>query len=202
MSPRIAAAFALLPGYLGQHVLLSAAALALGADEIAAALADHATVVRTGSRGLYWLEPMIEFDTAHGRIAYGPMTKGDADTLLDAMSGNGAHPKRLGRPEEIPFLKRQTRLTFARCGIVDPASVADYKAHGGYQGLAKALSLTSEQIVEEVVQSGLRGRGGAGFPTGLKWSFMPKNDARPSYLVVNADESEDRKSTRLNSSHT
>jgi formate dehydrogenase iron-sulfur subunit len=146
-----------------------AAAVAVGADDVAKALVAAAQkrkvsldIVRTGSRGLFWLEPMLEVETAAGRIAYGPVTVGDVETLLDAIvAGAGPHPLHLGRPEEIPFLKRQTRLTFARCGIVDPLSVADYRQYGGYRGLEKALKLGPEATVEEVVQSGLRGRGGA-----------------------------------------
>jgi len=156
-----------------------AGALAVGADEVAAAIRAVAArrnaavdIIRTGSRGLYWLEPMVEAETPAGRVAYGPVTAADADALLTALLGDGAHKLRLGPTEEIPWLKRQTRLTFARCGIVDPQSLDDYRAHGGGKGLAKALSLGPEAVVEEVVQSGLRGRGGAGFPpasSGGRW---------------------------------
>ncbi|HTI86849.1 MAG TPA: NADH-quinone oxidoreductase subunit NuoF [Alphaproteobacteria bacterium] len=170
-------------------------ALAVGAEEVATALAAAAKrknvaldIVRTGSRGLYWLEPMIEVATPAGRIAYGPVTEGDVETLLAALPNGGPHPKRLGKPEDIPFLKRQTRLTFARCGIVDPLSIDDYKAHGGWRGLEKAVSLKPEAIVEEVVQSGLRGRGGAGFPTGIKWRTVLQAKGEPKYIVCNADE--------------
>jgi formate dehydrogenase iron-sulfur subunit len=170
-------------------------ALAVGADEVATALAAVAKrtnvaldIVRTGSRGLYWLEPMIEVATPAGRIAYGPVMEGDVETLLAALPTGGAHPKRLGKPEDIPFLKRQTRLTFARCGIVDPLSLDDYKAHGGWRGLEKAVSLKPEAIVEEVVQSGLRGRGGAGFPTGIKWRTVLQAKGDTKYIVCNADE--------------
>jgi formate dehydrogenase iron-sulfur subunit len=178
------------------YIPRASGALAVGADEVAQALIDVAArkkialdVVRTGSRGLYWLEPMVEIETPKGRIAYGPVTIADAESLVDALSSaGGAHPTRLGPPEEIPFLKRQTRLTFARCGIVDPVSLADYKAHDGYKGLAKALALKPEAIVEEVVQSGLRGRGGAGFPTGIKWRTVLQAQGEPKYIVCNADE--------------
>ncbi|HMK71462.1 MAG TPA: formate dehydrogenase, partial [Xanthobacteraceae bacterium] len=153
-----------------------AGALAVGADEVASALGAAAArqnvaieIVRTGSRGLYWLEPMVEVQTAAGRVAYGPVTASDAEGLLRAMLADGAHARRLGPTEEIPWLKQQTRLTFARCGVVDPRSLEDYRAHGGYEGLERALALGPAATVEEVVQSGLRGRGGAGFPTGIKW---------------------------------
>jgi formate dehydrogenase iron-sulfur subunit len=99
-----------------------------------------------------------------------------------------AQDLRLGKPEEIPFLKRQTRLTFARCGVVDPLSFDDYRAHGGYRGLDKALSLAPAAVVAEVTRSGLRGRGGAGFPTGIKWKTVADTAADQKYIVCNADE--------------
>ena len=171
------------------------AAVAVGADDVAQAIQTAAAkrnlaieIVRTGSRGLFWLEPMVEVATPKGRIAYGPIEISDVESLLDACSGNGAHARRLGAPEEMPFLKKQTRLTFARCGIVDPRSLADYCAHGGYKGLQKALTLDQAAIVEEVTQSGLRGRGGAGFPTGIKWKTVLGTAAAQKYIVCNADE--------------
>jgi formate dehydrogenase iron-sulfur subunit len=166
------------------------AAVAVGADEVAQAFAARGIeAVRTGSRGLYWLEPMIEVETADGRIAYGPIAAKDVENLLAADVLNGRdHPLRLGKPEEIPFLKRQTRLTFARCGIVDPLSLDDYRAHGGYRGLERALTLAPAAIVDEVTQSGLRGRGGAGFPTGIKWKTVLDTPAEQKYIVCNADE--------------
>ena len=154
------------------YVPRDAAALALGADAVASLLrqAGDVEVVRTGSRGLFWLEPMVEVATAEGRIAYGPVTVADISGLLGAgMLAGGAHPLRLGRPEELPFLAKQTRLTFARCGIVDPLSLDDYRAHGGLKGLARAREIGPAATIEMVTQSGLRGRGGAGFPTGIKW---------------------------------
>jgi formate dehydrogenase iron-sulfur subunit len=177
------------------YIPKDAGAVAVGASAVATALADAARrknspveIVRTGSRGLYWLEPMVEVLTPQGRIAYGPVSVREAESLLDAICGNGSHPKRLGRPEDIPFLKRQTRLTFARCGIIDPLSLDDYRTHGGYKGLEKALRLKPEAIVEEVVQSGLRGRGGAGFPTGIKWRTVLQTKGEQKYVVCNADE--------------
>jgi formate dehydrogenase iron-sulfur subunit len=171
-----------------------AAALALGADDVAAALAPHATITRTGSRGLFWLEPMIEVETPAGRIAYGPVDAADVPGLLAAgLLEGAAHPSRLGLPEQIPFLARQTRLTFARCGVVDPVSLDDYRAYGGLKGLKRALELGPAGILDEVTRSGLRGRGGAGFPTGIKWKTTadapgggPGADRK--YIVCNADE--------------
>ena len=162
-----------------------AGALALGADEVAAALAGAgAEVVRTGSRGLYWLEPMVEVATASGRVAYGPVRPPDALGLL----GGGAEALRLGRAEDLPFLARQTRLVFARSGIVDPGSLDDYRAHGGLRGLARALEIGPAATIEEVTKSGLRGRGGAGFPTGLKWRGAAEAPSARRHVVVNADE--------------
>jgi len=166
-----------------------AAALALGADDVAAALAPHATVVRTGSRGLFWLEPMIEVETGQGRIAYGPVSAADIPGLLQAglLSGD-VRTLRLGRPEEIPFLARQTRLTFARCGVVDPLSFEDYRAHGGMIGLQRALEIGPAATVDTVLKSGLRGRGGAGFPTGIKWKTTAEASGTRKFIVCNADE--------------
>jgi formate dehydrogenase iron-sulfur subunit len=166
-----------------------AAALALGADGVAAAFAGHAAVVRTGSRGLFWLEPMVEVATAQGRIAYGPVAPRDVPELLAAGMLQGApHPLRLGKPEELPFLAAQTRFTFARCGITDPLSLDDFRAHGGLAGLQRALELGAARIVEEVTKSGLRGRGGAGFPTGIKWKTTADANGAQKYIVCNADE--------------
>ena len=172
-----------------------AAAVACGADEIAAAMSAAASkrkldakIIRNGSRGMHWLEPMLEVSTPGGRIAYGPVELGDVETVLDAMVANGGdHKLRVGLPEDHPFLKKQTRLTFARCGIVDPRSLDDYKAHHGCKGLARALA-NPGGIVEEVTQSGLRGRGGAGFPTGIKWKTVADTKADRKYIVCNADE--------------
>jgi formate dehydrogenase iron-sulfur subunit len=173
-----------------------AGALALGSDEVERAIiAAERTlgldieIVRTGSRGLFWLEPMIEIDTPEGRIAYGPVKPEDVEPLfaIGWLEG-GPDRSRLGRPEEIPFLKRQTRFTFARCGVIDRLSLADYRNHGGLLGLSRALSLGPEATVEEVTKSGLRGRGGAGFPTGIKWKTTADAQAAQKYIVCNADE--------------
>ena len=171
------------------------AAIAVGADDVAAALEQVAKtrglpieIVRNGSRGLCWLEPMVEVVTLKGRVAYGPVTAGDVQSLFDAMASNGPHPLRLGITEDIPWLKRQTRLTFARCGVIDPRSVDDYRAHDGYKGLERALTLGTDGILADVTTSGLRGRGGAGFPTGIKWKTVAQTSADRKYIVCNADE--------------
>ncbi len=172
------------------HVPCDAAAVALGADEVAEALVGRGVeVVRNGSRGMLWLEPMIEVATAAGRIAYGPVAPEDVAGLLDAGLLDAAeHKLRLGRPEDMPFFARQTRFTFARCGLTDPRSYADYVAHGGGLGLARAREIGPAATVDEVVQSGLRGRGGAGFPTGIKWKTVAAAPGPVKYIVCNADE--------------
>ncbi|MCO5161695.1 MAG: NADH-quinone oxidoreductase subunit NuoF [Mesorhizobium sp.] len=171
-------------------------ALALGAEKVAKAIeaelktrGETARIVRTGSRGLYWLEPMVEVLTEKGRVAYGPVRAKDVRSLFDAgfLSGD-QHHLWLGKAEDIPFLAKQTRLTFARCGITDPLSLADYEAHGGLAGLRKALATTPADIVKAVTESGLRGRGGAGFPTGIKWKTVLDQVAERKYIVCNADE--------------
>ena len=172
------------------------AALALGADEVAAAIAAAAQsrgisldIVRTGSRGLFFLEPLIEVETAQGRIGYGPVAASDVAGLFDSdFLAGGTHPLRIGRPEEHPFLAGQTRLTFARCGIIDPLSLADYARHDGWRGLKHALEIGPAAVIAEVTRSGLRGRGGAGFPTGIKWKTAADAVADRKYVVCNADE--------------
>jgi formate dehydrogenase iron-sulfur subunit len=172
-----------------------AGAVAVGADEVTHAVEQAAAarglaidLVRTGSRGLYWLEPMVEVATPAGRVAFGPVTPADAASMLEAMLADGPHPLRLGLADEIPWLKRQTRLTFARCGVIDPRSLDDYRAHGGFQGFERALDLGPAATLAEVAASGLRGRGGAGFPTSIKWKTVADTTADQKYIVCNADE--------------
>ncbi|MFZ5929714.1 MAG: formate dehydrogenase beta subunit [Pseudomonadota bacterium] len=168
-----------------------AAALSVGADEVALAIEAEiakrgldAKLVRTGSRGLFWLEPLVEFATPRGRIGYGPANVADIPAMFD----DPAHARSLGLIEEIPYLKSQQRLTFARCGITDPLSLEDYESLGGLAGLRHALEMNCTDIIEQVVESGLRGRGGAGFPTGIKWRTVAATQADQKYIVCNADE--------------
>ncbi len=182
------------------YVPCDAAAIAMGADAVARAIEQQlatrridAQVVRNGSRGMFWLEPLVEVETPEGRVAYGPVGAEAVAGLFEAGFIRGApHALRLGLTEEIPYLKRQERLTFARCGITDPLSLSDYIRHDGYRGLEKALKMTPEAIVEEVLGSGLRGRGGAGFPAGIKWRTVMNatNDQKgdQKYICCNADE--------------
>ena len=166
-----------------------AASLALGADAVAAAIAPHATVVRTGSRGMFWLEPLIEVETPSGRIAYGPVLANDVQGLIvaGALSGD-PHALGLGLTDEIPFFARQTRVTFARCGVIDPLSLDAYRAHGGLDGLRRAIEIGAAATIDTVLKSGLRGRGGAGFPTGIKWKTTAEAEGSRKYIVCNADE--------------
>jgi len=171
-------------------------ALALGADALAAALQAQAAqaglemeLVRNGSRGLFWLEPLLEVVTPAGRVAYGPVGADDVPSLLAAsFHTGGAHPLRLGLTEDIAWLKNQERLTFARVGVINPLSLADYQAHEGYAGLRRALALSAAEVVQQVLDSGLRGRGGAAFPAGIKWQTVAVLDAPKKYIVCNADE--------------
>jgi formate dehydrogenase iron-sulfur subunit len=178
------------------YVPIDAAALSVGAESVAQAIAKEAQargvtveIVRNGSRGMLWLEPMVEVETTRGRIAYGPVGAKDVAGLFEAGFQDGSvHGLCLGLVDELDWLKHQQRLTFARVGVTDPLSLADYRAHEGLKGLEKALSLTGAEIVEQVRESGLRGRGGAGFPTGIKWKTVHDAKATQKYIVCNADE--------------
>jgi len=178
------------------YVPRDAAALAVDADAVAQAVEREAqkrgldvALVRNGSRGLLWLEPLVEIATPQGRVAYGPVQPEDVAGLFDAgwLQG-GAHALRHGPTEDIPYLKNQERLTFARVGITDPLSLDDYTAHGGLEGMRRAIAMAPARIVEEVLNSGLRGRGGAAFPTGIKWKTVLAASAAQKYVVCNADE--------------
>ncbi|MBV7410469.1 NADH-ubiquinone oxidoreductase-F iron-sulfur binding region domain-containing protein [Maritimibacter sp. DP1N21-5] len=165
--------------YLSQD----AVARALGVDDVAAELAKHdVEVIRVGSRGMVWLEPLAEVEVDGVRHAFGPVRASDVPALLDGtLDGHGP-------TEEIPFFAQQTRLTFQRCGVIDPLDLDAYRAHGGLVGLERALGMEGLGIVDEVKASGLRGRGGAGFPTGIKWETVAKAKADRKYIVCNADE--------------
>ena len=178
------------------YVPRDAAALSMGADSVATAIAAEAKkqnkpvkIVRNGSRGMLYLEPLVEVQTAKGRVAYGPVSAKDVPDLFKAGFLDGAkHKLSHGPTEDIPYFKKQERLTFARCGITDPLSIEDYRTHGGFAGLNKALKMKTIDIVTEVTTSGLRGRGGAGFPTGIKWKTVHDIKADQKYIACNADE--------------
>jgi len=173
-----------------------AAALSMGADDVATAIATEAKkrnadvrIVRNGSRGMLYLEPLVEVETPEGRVAYGPVAARDVAGLFDADFLHGkTHRLGHGLTEEIPYFKSQERLTFARCGITDPFSIEDYRKHGGFDGLTKAIAMQPIDIVTEVTTSGLRGRGGAGFPTGIKWKTVHDLPGDQKYVACNADE--------------
>ena len=171
-------------------------ALSLGADRTAKAIQAEANkrgieieLIRNGSRGLFWLEPFVEVVASSGRVAFAPVHPKDVAGLFDAdFVNNGSHPLNLGLTEELTWLKKQQRLTFARVGITDPVSLEDYIEHDGYKGLQNALKMTGVEIVKSVTDSGLRGRGGAAFPTGIKWNTVLGCQAEQKYIVCNADE--------------
>ena len=178
------------------YIPRDSSALSVGAEKVAVAVAAEAKsrgleveLIRNGSRGLYWLETMVEVATEQGRVAYGPVKVGDVPALFDADFTHGKpHALRLGLTDDLPWLKKQQRLTFARVGVIDPVSLDDYIAHDGYKGLKNALKLSGADIVKIVTDSGLRGRGGAGFPTGIKWNTVLGCEADQKYIVCNADE--------------
>ena len=175
---------------------IDSTALSLGADKVAKAIAAEAAkrgiaieLVRNGSRGAFWLEPLVEVQTPAGRMAYGPVQPKDVAALFDAgFVTGGQHALSLGLTDDIGYLKNQERLTSARIGITDPLSLDDYIDHGGFVGLDNALAMSGADVVKEVTESGLRGRGGAAFPTGIKWNTVLGASADRKYIVCNADE--------------
>jgi len=178
------------------YVPLDSAAVAMGADEVVRAIIENAKfnnidveLVRNGSRGMHWLEPLVEVEVDGKRVGYGPIEPADVSALFDAsFLVGGDHSLRVGVIDELPFMADQQRLTFSRCGLTDPLSFEDYKSHGGVEGAAKAATLGEEDIVAELKASGLRGRGGAGFPAGIKWDTVQGAKADQKYIVCNADE--------------
>ncbi len=178
------------------YVPRDSSALSMGAERTSKAIVAEAAkrgitieLIRNGSRGMFYCEPLVEVATSKGRVAYAPVQPIDVPSLFDAgFLNGGAHDLCLGLTEEIPYLKKQQRLTFARAGITDPVSLDDYIVHDGYKGLANALKLTQAEIVKVVTDSGLRGRGGAAFPTGIKWNTVLGAKGEQKYIVCNADE--------------
>ncbi|HUW78701.1 MAG TPA: NADH-ubiquinone oxidoreductase-F iron-sulfur binding region domain-containing protein [Candidatus Nanopelagicaceae bacterium] len=178
------------------YVPRDAASLSVGADDVAQLIQEEAgnrglsvKIVRNGSRGALWLEPLVEVATPDGRVGYGPVGVGDVAALFESgfLTG-GSHALSLGIVDDHPWFSAQSRLTFARVGVVDPLSVSDYEAHGGLVALRKALTMSPGAIVEEVTSSGLRGRGGAGFPAGIKWRAVLQAAGDQKYVCCNADE--------------
>ncbi|MDC0172138.1 formate dehydrogenase [Gammaproteobacteria bacterium] len=176
-------------------------ALALGAEKVSFLVAKgvesrglNADIMRNGSRGMFWLEPLVEVQTKSGRIAFGPVNTSDVDSVLDALQASLdakapiEHPLYLGEVEQIDYLGRQQRLTFKRSGVADPICIKSYQRLEGFVGLTKALSMTGQDIVDELKNSGLRGRGGAAFPAGIKWQTVLDTAGEQKYIVCNADE--------------
>jgi formate dehydrogenase iron-sulfur subunit len=186
------------PAAEGDRVFIpaDASARALGADAVATAIAAEAarraipvSVIRPGSRGAFWMEPLVEVETKEGRVAYAGVRPEDVAALFDAgFLEGGAHPARIGDPAAHDWFRHQTRLTFARSGRIDPRSANDHEAHGGSRGLRRALAMAADEIVREIEASGLRGRGGAGFPAGRKWRTVLEAAGEVKYVVCNADE--------------
>ena len=168
------------------------AAVSVGADDVAAAIGTidpSVEIIRNGSRGALWLETLIEVETPSGRIAYGPVCAHDVSSLFEAdFLHGGSHALYLGKTDEIAWLANQDRVTFARVGIIDPISLADYRAQGGLIGLQRALNLSPDAVIQTVTESGLRGRGGAGFPAGIKWKTVAQTVSEQKYICCNADE--------------
>ncbi len=168
------------------------AAISVGANDVAAAITTidpSIEIIRNGSRGALWLETLVEVETPSGRIAYGPVSAHDVSSLFEAdFLHGGSHALYLGKTDEIAWLANQDRVTFARVGIIDPISLADYRAQGGLIGLQRALNLSPDEVIQTVTESGLRGRGGAGFPAGIKWKTVAQTVSEQKYICCNADE--------------
>ena len=171
-------------------VPMDSAARAVGADAVAEALRAAADergldiqIIRNGTRGMIWLEPLVEVEIDGIRHGFGPARPADAAAIL-----GGSSDLALGPVEELDWMAGQTRLTFARCGVIDPLDLDSYAAHGGLAGLRRATGMTGQAVVDEIKTSGLRGRGGAGFPTGIKWQTVHDAAGPQKYIVCNADE--------------
>jgi formate dehydrogenase iron-sulfur subunit len=171
-------------------------ASSLGAEGVVAAIAAEAAnrkldieIIRNGSRGACFMEPLVEVETAKGRVGYSQVSAEDVRSLFDAgFTTGGKHAKSVGPVDELTWFRNQERLTFARCGLIAATSVSEYEQLGGYVGLKNAIAMQGKDIIQEVLTSGLRGRGGAGFPTGIKWQTVAGAQADQKYIVCNADE--------------
>ena len=172
------------------------AAVSVGADEVALEIAKLAQtanieieIIRNGTRGALWLEPLVEVQIGEERIGYGPVRVEDVAGLFEAHFLQGAsHALSINSVDELPWFAKQDRVTFQRVGLIDPLSINDYEAHGGLNGVRRALEMGSDDIVAEILESGLRGRGGAGFPAGIKWKTVQDIQSDIKYLCCNADE--------------
>jgi len=178
------------------YVPRETAAVSVGADDVAIAIArcakensESIELVRNGSWGATWLEPLVEVLVDDKRIAYGNVAAGDVPALFDAgFLRGGENKNRLGAINEIPYLINQDRWTFWRCGLVEPLNIDDFRAHQGFKAFEKAVGMGAEAVIEAVKTSGLRGRGGAGFPAGIKWQTVADAEGEQKYIACNADE--------------
>jgi formate dehydrogenase iron-sulfur subunit len=173
------------------YVPRDSAARSVGADDVAAALTEHvpdAQIIRTGSRGMLWLEPLVEVERDGVRLGFGPVSAPQVPGLVSAVIDGAEHPLALGPVDDLDWMKRQQRLTFARVGVIDPLDPESFVAHGGLAGLQAAITMTQQDILDAVTDSGLRGRGGAGFPAGRKWQTVADTAGEQRYVCVNADE--------------
>ena len=178
------------------YVPRETASVSVGADDVAIAIARHAKetganieLVRNGSWGASWLEPLVEVLVNDKRIAYGNVETGDVAGLFESgFLEGGEHDKRLGPINEIPYLINQDRWTFWRCGLVEPLNLDDFLAHQGFKAFQKAVELGPQAVIDAIKESGLRGRGGAGFPAGIKWQTVADAKGDQKYIACNADE--------------
>ena len=166
-------------------------AKALGAEAVEKKLIGNGIKpIRNGSRGMFWLEPLLEVAVANQRIAFGPLSPEDVAGLLESLRQDiaEAHPLYQGPVDKIEYLANQQRLTFSRAGQGDPLCLENYQSLGGFNGLRNALEMSGQDIVDQIKKSGLRGRGGAAFPTGIKWQTVLDQPEQQKYIVCNADE--------------
>ncbi len=178
------------------YVPRETAAVSVGADEVALEIARVAKkskvdieLIRNGSWGASWLEPLVEVEVNGARIAYGNVAASDVAEMFAAdLIHGGEHVRRLGPIMEVPYLIKQGRWTFWRCGLINPLSLEDFELHQGFKAFTKALANGAESVIETVTASGLRGRGGAGFPTGIKWQTVANTPGEQKYIACNADE--------------
>ena len=172
------------------------AAVSVGADAVAEEIMQRAQlasldikIIRNGTRGALWLEPLVEIEVGADRIGYGPVQLADIPSLFDAdFLHGGEHKLGIGVVDQLAWLADQDRITYKRVGIIDPLSISDYESHGGLAGIRRALSMEQDDIIAEVTESGLRGRGGAGFPAGIKWKTVYDTASDTKYICCNADE--------------
>ena len=173
------------------YIPFETVANALGANELASEILHFAndnkldvSIIRNGSRGMSWAEPLVEVETLDGRVGYINTVPDDIKNIL----GGNRTDKFIGLVENHPYLKNQDRLIFERCGIINPLNLEDFEGNSGLLGLKKAINLKPQGIIDEVKASGLRGRGGGGFPTGIKWQTVHDTPTTQKYIICNADE--------------